>query len=225
MLVDMTHLGDVLDEDNGIPLAELCAARIDGDVSAIGSAYCALDTVIDTQLRLRVALRGAPAGTIVAGQTAAWVYGAQPCLPNRRTLCFAHHETPRIASSRDFLVRDVVITAEEVVLTPAGSITSPLRTASDLVRHNEAEDSPDVIARLVALATTDVESWAAELSARPPFPYQRRIVAAVLAAPLAVADAVDVIDGVDAAHGVQDAVEVARVTHLENKPADRQAVA
>ena len=221
----MTRVGDVLDEGNGIPLAELCAARIDGDVSAIGSAYCPLDAVIDSQLRLRIALRGAPLGTIAAGETAAWVYGALPRLPYRRTLCFDHNQTRRIASSRDFLVRDVVFTPGEVVQTPAGSITSPLRTASDLVRHHESERSPGVIARLAALSANDVRVWAAELSARPPFPHQRRIVAAVLAVPLAVADAVHVVDGVDSAHGVQNPVQGTRVADLKDKPANRKAVA
>lgn len=224
----MTRLSDVLGGADELPLAELCAARIDGDLSMFGAAYVPLDAVVDVQLRVRVARLGAPNDSVVAGMTAAWVYGAVPALPARRTLCFAHGQVKRIPSSVDFLVRDVRLSESEILHLPGGAITEPLRTMIDIARYEGLDRAPTLIARLALCtghATVDIEALRATYAEKRPYPHQRRIVEALDAARLTVAHAVDVVDGVDAAHGVENAVEMARIAHLKHETADREAVA
>ena len=55
--------------------------------------------------------------------------------------------------------------------------------------------------------------------------HMRRARSRLESAVSAVADAVDVVDALDAPHGIQHAVEMGRVTHLEDEATERQSVA
>lgn len=61
-----------------LPLAELCAARLDGELVAIGTGWCPVDEPDLPSLRAAAVAPRLPAPLIVERRSAAWVHGALP---------------------------------------------------------------------------------------------------------------------------------------------------
>ncbi len=146
-----------------LSIAELTAMRLDGDIVAVGTCFAPLDDVPDVAQRA-ASLREYADGRLVAERgSAAWVWGAQFPAPNPIQLCTAPGERFARAPSLDILVREVVIARDEIVLVEGAAITTPARTAADLVRFTATWDAEqgEIIRRLLeATGTTraDVES-------------------------------------------------------------------
>lgn len=81
------HPGDRLS------LAELAAARLDGDVIEIGEGYMPMDTVEGADARATGVAGIIPANTAACGPTAAWIHGAGDSPP-------ALHHVRRTSSTR-----------------------------------------------------------------------------------------------------------------------------
>ncbi|MGF3055259.1 type IV toxin-antitoxin system AbiEi family antitoxin [Microbacterium sp. YY-01] len=125
-----------------LSLAELCAARLDGDVVELGEGYTPADS-IDTEV-----WRAASISTLLpsldsfafVGPSAAWIHGAGDGAPYehavRRT---GKRRTTDVGRPR-LTVHDTPLPSSDVMLVGRVSVTTPDRTLFDLARS--ANKSP-----------------------------------------------------------------------------------
>jgi len=111
---------------------------------------------------------------------------------------------------------------------PEIKVTTPLRTAIDLARFRTHFDSEDAraLAFLMRLGSFDVTDCINAMDRRRNLP-NKKVAASrlhVAWAELARTHPIDVVDSVDAPHGVEYTVEVGRISHLEDKSTDRQPI-
>ena len=76
----MARLPAVLDTHD-LPLAELCAARLDGELVAIDDGWTPLDEPDLPALRAAVTALRAPRSLVIERMSAAWVHGALAAPP------------------------------------------------------------------------------------------------------------------------------------------------
>jgi hypothetical protein len=120
--------------DDRLSLAELMAARLDGDVVELGDAYIPADAVETRALRAG-SLTGLLGDTLAATHlTAAWVHGALPEPPAAHTVQRAVprriHHSPR----RNLVYRDLAVDPTDLVEIGGVRVTTQLRTLEDLCR-------------------------------------------------------------------------------------------
>lgn len=129
--------------EDRLSLAELSAARLDGDVVELGDAYIPADAVETPALRagsLRDILGTALAATHLS---AAWIHGAIPQPPARHTVQRAVERRLHHVMGRRLVYRDVAVAPEDMVLLGGVLVTTAVRTLADLARiddvaHREA---------------------------------------------------------------------------------------
>lgn len=117
-----------------LPLAELCAARIDGDLVAFGGGYRSLASIETPALRIHSVLGAASPRLIAELGTAAWVWGAVDLPPVTLEFCSAHAARFRPTFERGALIREVRLDPEDVISLDGRAVTTPLRTTVDLAR-------------------------------------------------------------------------------------------
>jgi hypothetical protein len=222
------RLPDILD-DRYLPAAELRAAELDGELFSLGHGFVSPDTPTTAAMRAASLSSQMPARTTIGGRSAAWVWGWIR-QPGPLTLCVS--TTARIASSarRKLAIREVVIDADEIVNLDGQAITSPVRTLVDLARFDDGDDAVSVLAHGLTASGISLETALTALDRRPAAAGRRRArvrlqSAGALVVPSAVADAVDVIHGVDAANRVEHTIQVRDIAHLEHEAAERKSVA
>ncbi|MCP2372103.1 hypothetical protein BJ978_002779 [Agromyces terreus] len=218
----MTRLPLALGTDD-LSIAELCAARLDGDLHRVADAWVPIDEPDLPALRAQVIASGAPSDLVVERMSAAWVHGAVLAPPRRAQFCVPIDARVAIDASATFEFREVRIAGNEIELIGGVRCTNAVRTAYDLLRDASIDDAHAV--KIVAHMLTQRADLAPSLHDR--LDVARRIPHRALALRRlrsAVADAVDVVDGVDAAHGVQHAVQMGGVAHLEHEPADGEPI-
>lgn len=139
----MARLPVLLDTDD-LPLAELCAARLDGELMRIGAGWCPIDEPDLPSLRAAAVGPRGQAPLIIARRSAAWVHGALPRPPAVAEYCVPHES--RVAARNDPLtvVREVTITESDVVEYGGYRCTTVERTVFDLVRDVAADDAATV---------------------------------------------------------------------------------
>lgn len=221
----MPRLPDVLSPAD-LPLAELHAARLTGELYPIGGCFAPVDLPELRSVRAEVIARQAPARFIADGLTAAWVWGAVATPPPRLQFCIDIRYRHRQTTTR-FALREVVIDVGEIAVVGSALVTSPARTMLDIARDGALDDEA-AIGHLGALAEctrTPLQDVLARVVGSGARSHMRRARSRLESAASAVADAVDVVDALDAAHGVQHPVEMRRVAHLEDEAAERQSVA
>lgn len=119
-----------------LPEAELHAAKLDGEVFAVGECFSPVDEVIGPAHRARSLAAVLPARMIAEQHTAAWVFGATDVPPPRPELCTDIDARARPASLAVLAVREVVIESSEFCWMGGMRVTTPLRTALDLARFS-----------------------------------------------------------------------------------------
>jgi len=136
-----------------LPLAELCAARLDGELSVIGSYFSPVDEPDDLRHRAAVLAAMAPPRLIAEQHSAAWVWGVRPWPPPRQQFCAAVGARISMSAAVPHRLREVVIGDEEYVMVEGLRLTTPLRTAIDIARSPGAFEvgDRDVVAGLMAL--------------------------------------------------------------------------
>ncbi|WP_400998837.1 hypothetical protein [Agromyces sp. GXQ0307] len=149
----MARLPSVLDLDD-LPLAELCAARLDGEVMPIGAGWCPIDEPDLPSLRAASVSPRLPPPFVVERRSAAWVHGALPAPPPVAECCVPHSARVAIRSlPAGMLLREVAIEAADIVVIGGIRCTTVHRTVYDLVRDADpARDAVDIVA---ALLTSD----------------------------------------------------------------------
>lgn len=147
----MARLPAVLGTDD-LPLAELCAARIDGDLFAIDEAWAPIDEPDVPSLRAAVVALRVSRSLIIERLSAAWVHDAVDTPPRTAQFCVPHGSRIATIADRRVSIREVVLTDDEFVELGGVRCTTPARTAFDLLRESSLADadSERIVARLIA---------------------------------------------------------------------------
>ncbi|RNE66570.1 hypothetical protein [Cryobacterium tepidiphilum] len=133
-----------------LPVAELCSARLDGELYANGDGWCPVDEIDDATTRSLAAALLVPPRAVAERMTAAWIYGACP-EPARQQYCVDARCRVKMILSPRIQLREVTLPPADVVTLVGIRATTPLRTMADLARDATlAEDA--VVAALGALA-------------------------------------------------------------------------
>ena len=147
----MAKLPAVLGTDD-LPLAELCAARIDGDLYAIDEGWAPIDEPDLPGLRAAVIALRVSRSLIIERLSAAWVHDALDTPPRTAQFCVPHGSRIAAITDRRVTIREVVLTADEFVELGGVRCTTPARTAFDLLRETALPDaeSERIVTRLLA---------------------------------------------------------------------------
>jgi hypothetical protein len=213
-----------------LPTAELYSARLDGDLVGVADCFVPVDIPQQAADRAQSFAHQVPDRVIVELLSAAWVFGAITQPPSTPQFCSASDARAKPATLRRLSIREVVIDDDEVVRFGGVRVTSPLRTACDLVRSSDDFDADLqlVVLRLLQFASASVVDCMTLLGRRRNLPGKKRTLyrlrCLARSADSAVADPVNVVYGVDAPHGVQHSVQVRGVAHFEHELAEREAV-
>ncbi|WP_111720050.1 type IV toxin-antitoxin system AbiEi family antitoxin [Homoserinimonas sp. OAct 916] len=175
----MTRLGWMLD-DQDLPGAELCAARLDGELFALDRAYVPVDLPESPMQRAGTLLGAAGSHLIAERMSAAWIHGARTWPPARHQFCVDHRRRVYLAAA-GILAREVVLAGGDVVNIAGLQVTAPLRTVLDLARVSEQFDdhTRSVTSALIIdhqISWNDCES---RLNANRRLPHRNRALARI----------------------------------------------
>lgn len=119
--------------------AELCAARLDGEVVAVDECFLPIDQADGPGVRACI-LRSLVAGDVIAERaSAAWLYGIRQRPPAVHTVCVHRKQRSRAALGGRFPrwgridVRERRLRRQDVVRVGQMNVTSPECTAIDLL--------------------------------------------------------------------------------------------
>jgi hypothetical protein len=167
-LAPVLHSGD-------LPLAELCAARLDGELVGLDAAFVPVDTAVGPGERAAAVGRLWPPRLIAEQCTAAWIWGARLLPPPRHQLCASLDRRARPPEPERSVLREVVIDADEIVVAGGVPVTAPLRTLVDLARFSPLFDSDarSTIANLAVIGRITIDDCRAALDRRRNLPAKR----------------------------------------------------
>lgn len=134
-----------------LPLPELCAARLDGELFALGDGWCPVDEPDLPSLRAAAVAPQRPGPLIVERRSAAWVHGALAAPPAVSEYCIRYADRSTARIDLGCVVREVVIDDAEVTVIGGVRCTTPLRTAFDLLRdvHSSDDDAAVIVGALI----------------------------------------------------------------------------
>ncbi len=141
-------LASVLDA-SALPSEELQAARLDGQVLACGGRYLTIDAPDAAEVRAAVVHGGRSDRVIVELRSAAWVHGVLARPPAVAELCVS--VTARTHRGPTAGLREVRFEHGDLVSLGGVLVTSPLRTALDLIRNADDREHAEHRGALVAL--------------------------------------------------------------------------
>lgn len=185
----ITLLGSLL-TDRDLPAAELCCAKLDGEVVAVGEGWSPVDLPVGEAVRAQAAALLVPPRVIAERMTAAWVFGLVP-EPTRHHFCVDARTRAHVPPSSRIQLREVNCTTDDTVTLGGFRVTTPLRTVVDLARHGAVEEQAlvQVIGALLAYGRLDPQSVFQRLSRSPKAPHtglaHRRVHRAASLGPLA----------------------------------------
>ena len=159
----MARLPTVLGTDH-LPLAELCAARLDGELFAIDQGWAPVDEPDLPAFRAMVMSLRAPRSLIIERLSAAWVHGALDAPPTVAQFCVPLDARIAVIDRPRTLVREVRIGDDEIVWFGELRCTSPIRTAFDLLRDPSLDEG--VVVGVVADLQFERPALAAALHER-----------------------------------------------------------
>ncbi len=156
-----------------LPIAELAAARLDGELCRLGDGYAPIDTPDGAEHRA-ASLRPGLHDRIIAEQhTAAWIWGAVDRMPQPARYAVAIGARVGRVLGGGVLVREVVITPDETDIVAGLSVTTPLRTALDLVRTSRfGPIEEDIVLALARRAGFGVAELRAAIEVRRNLPHK-----------------------------------------------------
>lgn len=171
----MTRLPPVLSELD-LPLPELLAARLDGELFALDASFTPIDEIESIQHRIRAVHTGRPDRLIAEQHSAAWIWGAMPFPPSHHQLCVTLGA--RVQHRATAPIREVVIDDHEIVSVEGLLVTAPLRTAIDLARFSPAfgQLEETIVAFLMRHHGFGTADCLGELERRRNLPGKRRAV-------------------------------------------------
>ncbi|MBF4581491.1 hypothetical protein ITJ54_02275 [Curtobacterium sp. VKM Ac-2865] len=135
------------------PEAELRAATLAGDLVEVGACWASIAEPQDAGLRAAsFAWSTGDPRVIAAGRTATWIWGARSRPPLPHDACVRAGQ--RIHRRGGERIREIAITAADLVHPGGVSVTTPVRTALDLLRVHGDEAwsaSAESVAGLIAI--------------------------------------------------------------------------
>ncbi|MFB7842506.1 type IV toxin-antitoxin system AbiEi family antitoxin [Microbacterium sp. NPDC056052] len=119
-----------------LSLAELTAARLDGDVVGLGEAFAPADLVETAVLRASslTSLIAGMRDAAFAGMSAAWIHGAGDAAPEPHELQSASGRRLRAPATRRIIVHDPILDPADMQRLGGVAVTTPERTLIDLLR-------------------------------------------------------------------------------------------
>jgi hypothetical protein len=152
------------------------AARLDGELFALGEAYCPIDVIETPALRLAAILAGRSARLIAELATAAWIWGAVDLAPTRLELCVNLRARARPQATPHANVREVVLGDGDTTAWGDYRVTTPLRTAADLARSREPFTTADrdAVRGLARIGRFQLADCLAHMNTRRNLPDKRR---------------------------------------------------
>lgn len=142
-----------------LPLAELLALCLDGQLYRVGDSFAAPDTPDTPGLRAHALAATVPVRVIAERATAAWIHGTRSRPPARPQLCIdPSRRGTRLPVGVDGRQRTFE-PGETIAIGPI-AVTTPLRTAADLVLSRSSFDEADAleVRHLLTLASTTPEA-------------------------------------------------------------------
>ena len=137
-----------------LPLAELLAARLDGELFRVDDCFAPVDEIEQPRHRAEALRAGLPERLIAEQHSAAWIWGALDTPPRRHELCVAMGARVSHVGVTRSSVREVVIEPWEIETVGGMRVTNPLRTVVDLARFSATfGDSEERISRWLALSS------------------------------------------------------------------------
>jgi hypothetical protein len=164
-------LGSLL-TDRDLPAAELCSARLDGELVPVGEGWSPVDLPVGEAVRAQAAALLVPPRVIAERMTAAWIFGVVP-EPTRHHFCVDARSRAHLSPSPRIQLREVSCTPEDTTVLGGLRVTTPLRTVIDLARHGAVEEQAllRVIAALLAYGRLDPQAAIQRLSLTPKAPH------------------------------------------------------
>jgi hypothetical protein len=175
-----------------LPLAELCSARLDGEVYEVDACYSPVDELASPWLRAAALAAQVPSRLIAERSTAAWVHGAVRTPPRTHEYCVDTVARCHPPALRNVRIREVVLDERDTVVLAGLRVTTPLRTLCDIAR-TVADLTPrheSACLGLLALPGVTVAAAREHLAACGALPDKRRALTR-LGALARRADAVD----------------------------------
>jgi hypothetical protein len=148
----MAKLPTVLSIDD-LPLAELCAARIDGELMPIDDGWAPVDEPDLPSLRAAAIALRAQRALVIERRSAAWVHGALAAPPALAQFCVPRSARVAVVTALRLVVREVAIEPDEIIEFAHARCTTPLRTGFDLLREH-AEHDAEIVAVVAALCAS-----------------------------------------------------------------------
>ncbi|WP_156891285.1 hypothetical protein [Agromyces subbeticus] len=147
----MAKLPPVLSTDD-LALAELCAARIDGELVVIDEAWAPVDEPDLPSLRASAIGLRAPRTLVIERFSAAWVHDAIPAPPHVAQFCVSRTSRVAVISAPRLVIREVSISDADIIDFRHARCTTVARTGFDLLREpGHADPRPErVVAELCA---------------------------------------------------------------------------
>ncbi len=142
-----------------LSVAELSAARLDGDVVEIGEGYMPADAVESTATRA-ASLRSICGTRLVVGSwSAAWIYGALHDPPSRHSVMRGSAHRVGNLIDRRAIFHDVGIDDQDVSDVGGVLVTSALRTVIDVARRirdpEHRERATSVVGAMIGAGLVD----------------------------------------------------------------------
>lgn len=147
----MAKLPTVLSIDD-LSLAELCAARIDGELMPIDEGWAPVDEPDLPAFRAAVIALRAPRRLVIERLSAAWVHGGLAAPPAVAQFCVPLSSRIAVIADHRAVVREVRIDDSEIVELGGIRCTSLVRTGFDLLREPTLDDAlvDELVADLIA---------------------------------------------------------------------------
>ncbi len=136
-----------------LTMAELTAARIDGDVFEIGEGYIPADLVEARSTRASSVACLIPVDTAASGPTAAWIHGAGDSPPAIHHVRRAVERRIRSNRQARVVLHDTSVPSTELEVLGGVLVMTPTRTMVDLALGVHRDES--LVRWLVLLAETD----------------------------------------------------------------------
>jgi len=154
----MTRLASVL-STRDFPLAELCAARLDGELFPLDDCFTPIDEPDSALQRARSIGVKWPGRMIAERLTAAWIWGAVDLPPAKHELCVSLGARARASSRFRVTVREVVIDPDELITLGSVRVTNITRTLIDIARFAPEVDQQlaTTMTRLAALGEVTLQ--------------------------------------------------------------------
>lgn len=165
----MAHAMASLLGPGALSLAELHAARLDGEVYSVDERFSPVDEV-DTAWLRAAALRSVAGTRMIAElDSALWVYGLLAFPPPIHTMCVARSDRIKFPPSRRIALREVTHSTGDVAEVAGLRVTVPGRILFDLA-FSDRSDGADRARALLARWPPLAGACARRISAVPNLP-------------------------------------------------------